>query len=285
MESVADKRVLIVGCGYVGSRLARILGEFRAEVFALRRSNATDLAGVTNVRADLTNRGSLAALPRSLDAIVFCAGPSSPDERGYREIFIDGLGHLIEVLVAQETPPGRLVFTSSTAVYGQTGGEWVDETSPTLPRRFNGDVLLEAESLVHDGALPGCVLRLGGIYGPGRTRPIEQVRAGRVRLDPGAAHYTNRIHQEDAARSLMHLLTLTRVEPVYLGVDREPAPDNDVLRFLATQLELSEPLMAESPSPRRSGSKRCRNDRLVGSGYAFAYPTYREGYRSIFLDT
>ena len=115
----------------------------------MRRSNATDLAGVTNVRADLTNRGSLAALPRSLDAIVFCAGPSSPDERGYREIFIDGLGHLIEVLVAQETPPGRLVFTSSTAVYGQTGGEWVDETSPTLPRRFNGDVLLEVRPKKH----------------------------------------------------------------------------------------------------------------------------------------
>ena len=284
MKSLTDMRVLIAGCGYVGSRLARILAEAGAEVFAVRRGRTAGLPGVTTVRADLTDPGALAALPRSIDAVAFCAAPSSPDERGYREIFIGGLGHLIEALAAHANPPERLVFTSSTAVYGQSGGEWVDETSSTQPRRFNGDVLLEAESLLHDSALPGCVLRLGGIYGLGRTRRIEQVRAGHARLDPGPAHYTNLIHLEDAARSLMHLLTRPRVEPVYLGVDREPAPDNDVLRFLAAQLELPEPCTADSSPPRRSGSKRCRNDRLVASGYSLVYPTYREGYRSILLD-
>ena len=175
MESVTDMRVLIAGCGYVGSRLAGILAESGADVFALRRSPGADLPGATTLCADLGDPGTLATLPRPLDAVVFCASPSSFDERGYRRIFIDGLRNLIEALAAHRRPPGRLIFTSSTAVYGQSNGEWVDETSPTRPRRFNGEVLLEAEKLLLDGPLPGCVLRLGGIYGPGRAGRIEQV--------------------------------------------------------------------------------------------------------------
>nr|NIM60657.1 NAD-dependent epimerase/dehydratase family protein [Acidobacteriota bacterium]NIQ83769.1 NAD-dependent epimerase/dehydratase family protein [Acidobacteriota bacterium] len=265
--------VLIAGCGYVGGRLARLLVEAGAGVFALSRRPAV-LPGVSPVRADLASRGSLIDLPSAFDAIVFCAGPSSHDERGYREIFVDGLSNLIEVAAAMRQPPDRLIFASSTAVYGQSHGEWVDEASSTRPLRFNGEVLLEAESLLHDAPFAGCALRLGGIYGPGRTRRIEQVRAGQVRLDPGGPHYTNRIHLEDAARSLMHLLAAPALEPVYLGVDDEPADDNDVLRFLAGELGLPDPPVAASAVARRSGSKRCRNDRLKASGYRLAYPTY-----------
>jgi nucleoside-diphosphate-sugar epimerase len=274
-------RVLIAGCGYVGSRLAAVLAESGAGVFALRRTPGDGWPGVTTLCADLADPETLTTLPRPLDAVVFCASPSSPDERGYRRIFIDGLRNLTVALTARDRPPGRLIFTSSTAVYGQSKGEWVDERSPTRPRRFNGKVLLEAERLLHDGPLPGCVMRFGGIYGPGRARRIEQVRSGKVRLDPGAPHYTNRIHLEDAARSLMHLMSLDSVLPVYLGVDDEPAADNDVLRFLAAELGLAEPPVADSRSSRRSGSKRCRNDRLIASGYRLTYPSYREGYRSI----
>ena len=274
-------RVLIAGCGYVGNRLAGILAGSGAEVFALRRSPGDVPAGATALCADLTDPGSLVRIPRSVDTIVFCASPSSHDESGYRGIFIDGLRNLTEASTAHEKPPARLIFTSSTAVYGHSNHEWVDETSLTRPRQFNGKVLLEAEKFVHDSPLPGCVMRLGGIYGPGRERRIERVRRGHVSLDPGIPHYTNRIHLEDAARSLMHLTTLASVEPVYLGVDSEPAPDNDVLRFLATELGLPEPPMGESSSPRRSGSKRCRNDRLIASGYRPVYASYREGYRSM----
>ncbi|NIM01701.1 MAG: SDR family NAD(P)-dependent oxidoreductase, partial [Acidobacteria bacterium] len=250
------------------------------EVFALRRGSGTPLPGVEAVRADLGDPESLTSLPRSLDGVVFCAAPSSPDEPGYRRIFVDGLGNLIESLAGAPRPP-RLIFTSSTAVYGQSNGEWVDESSETRPKRFNGQLLLEAETLVHDGPLPGCVLRLGGIYGPGRTWQIDSVRAGRARLSPGEPHYTNRIHLEDAARSTQHLLLLPEVEPIYLGVDHEPAASNDVLRFLAAELGLPEPPMAETQPPRRAGSKRCRNDRLIESGYRMVYASFREGYRSV----
>jgi nucleoside-diphosphate-sugar epimerase len=281
MNDLSGKRVLIAGCGYVGGRLAEILAGSGSEVFALRRRPGSGPQGVTAVRADLADATTLGTLPSDLDAVVFCASPSSPDEAGYRSIFVDGLRNLIEAQQAHDAPPRRLVFTSSTAVYGQSNGEWVDETSDTRPARFNGAVLLEAESLVHDAPLTGCVLRLGGIYGPGRTRQIDQVRAGEARLDPGEPQFTNRIHRDDAALSLVHLLAAPRVEPVYLGVDDEPADGNDVLRFIAAELGLPEPPPAEHAATRRTGSKRCRNARLVAGGYRFTYPSYREGLRPL----
>jgi len=278
---VKDRRILIAGCGYVGGRLAELLTEAGATVFALRRSSGAAVSGAKAVRADLLDPQSLRELPQPLDGAVFSASPSAYDEEGYRSIFVHGLRNLIEALAGHERPPDRVIITSSTAVYGQSGGEWVDESSPTSPRRWNGRVLLEAESLLHESPLPGCALRLGGIYGPGRTRHIEQLRERSARLSPGAPHYTNRIHREDAARSLIHLLALDRVESVYLGVDNEAAAENDVLSFLAGELGLPTPPLAESAAPRRAGSKRCRNDRLVARGYRFVYPTYREGYRAL----
>jgi len=275
------RRILVAGCGYVGSRLARMLVEAGAEVFTLRRSRVEVVVGATPLRADLGRHLDPAVLPQRLHGVVFSAAPSTPDEAGYRRIFAEGLGNLIRALTAGDGPPPRLVFTSSTAVYGQSDGEWVDEASATEPRRFNGRVLLEAEAMLHASPLAGCALRLGGIYGPGRIRRIEQVRAGSACLAPGGAHYTNRIHLEDAAGAIMHLLGLNGLDRIYLGVDHEPAADNDFLRFLAGELGLPEPPTAEAPPTRRAGSKRCRNDRLVASGYRFAYPCFREGYRAL----
>ena len=172
------------------------------------------------------------------------------------------------------------MFTSSTAVYAQSGGEWVDEDSETAPHRFNGRVLLEAEARIHAAPWPGCSLRLGGLYGPERTRLQQSVREGRVRLDPGPPRFTNRIHLDDAAAALEHLLTVKDLPSVLLGVDDEPADANDVLRFLAGEFGLPEPPFADSPGATRVGSKRCRNARLRAGGFELAFPTYREGYRS-----
>jgi nucleoside-diphosphate-sugar epimerase len=273
--------ILIAGCGYVGGRLAELLAADGRRVYALRRGEAATRPGVTSVRADLGDLDSLRVLPAAVDAVVFAAGPSSPDESGYRRIFLDGLRNLLEALAKRSSPPRRLIFTSSTAVYAQSDGEWVDETSPTEPRNFRGKVLLEAESMVHASSIPGSVLRLGGIYGPGRNWPVERVKSGEARIRSGEPHYTNRIHRDDAAGAIRHLLSLASLEPAYLGVDSQPADGNEVLRFLAAELGLPEPPTAargESEPIRHSGSKRCRNNRLVSSGYQFEYPTFREGY-------
>lgn len=277
------RHVLIAGCGYVGRRLAEILAGRGHRVYALRRSAAPPPAGASAVRADLADPATLTALPDRVDAVVYAAGPASRDEAAYRKVYVDGLQNLVVALGAREQPPGRLLFTSSTGVYGQDDGSWVDEDSPAEPSGFSGRLLLEGERLAHAGPLPATVLRLGGIYGPGRTWLVDRVRSGEARLLAGPPRYTNRIHREDAAGALAHLLDLERPQPIYLGVDGHPGEHNEVIRFIASELGLAEPAPAGESAmpPGRAGNKRCRNDRLLRSGYRFRYPGFREGYREL----
>ena len=138
-----------------------------------------------------------------------------------------------------------MLFVSSTAVYGDAGGDWIDETTTPEPGGFSGRIIREAEDLLVSrlggtGITP-VVLRLGGIYGPGRTRLIDQVRGGSAVI-PAESRFTNRIHRDDAAAAIVHLCTMDAVPaPVYLGVDNEPAEMGEVLRFLAAELGLPQP--------------------------------------------
>jgi nucleoside-diphosphate-sugar epimerase len=279
-------RILIAGCGYVGSALARDRVARGDAVWGLRR-NPVDLpAGVEPIAADLAVARSLAELPSALDALVYAASPGGRDDAFYRTTYVEGLRNLLAALKTQSQRP-RLIFVSSTAVYGQTRGEWVDETSPTKPSHFSGQRLLEAEALLRDSELPGIVLRLGGIYGPRRTRLVEQVRQGRVSIARGAPQYTNRIHRDDCAGALDHLIDLAEPADCYLGVDHEPEDEAAVLRWLAGVLGASPPRVATSDErreERRGGNKRCRNARLVASGYTFRYPNYRDGYTAVLAE-
>ena len=183
-----------------------------------------------------------------------------------------------------------MLFVSSTAVYGDAGGGWVDESTTPAPGGFSGRILREAEELLYrrlrgTGITP-VVLRLGGIYGPGRTRLIDQVRGGTAVI-PAGSRFTNRIHRDDAAAAIVHLCTMDAMPgPVYLGVDNEPAELGEVLRFLAAELGLPRAAVGRRPErgcgePSRGGNKRCSNALLRGTGFEFAYPSFREGYRAI----
>ncbi|HXU44425.1 MAG TPA: SDR family NAD(P)-dependent oxidoreductase, partial [Thermoanaerobaculia bacterium] len=175
----------------------------------------------------------------------------------------------------------RLLFVSSTGVYGDQQGGRVDEDTPAEPDRFSGRILLDGERLARSGPIPAIVLRLGGIYGPGRDRLVREVAEGRA-LRSAAPVITNRIHRDDAAGALAHLLALKDPEPLYLGVDREPADLGEVITWIARELGLPPPPVATADEARAGrlsrGSKRCSSDRLAASGYTFSYPTFREGY-------
>jgi nucleoside-diphosphate-sugar epimerase len=173
-------------------------------------------------------------------------------------------------------------------VYAQSGGEWVDETSPTEPQHFTGRRVLEGERVLLDGPFPATVLRLGGIYGPGRTSLIERVRQGLATCRDGPPLYTNRIHRDDCAGALHHLMTLRQPDSRYIGVDHEPADYCDVLHWLAAQLGAPPPRVEASSgmdTRRHRTNKRCCHDKLIGSGYVFRYPTFREGYAAMLART
>lgn len=270
-------RVLIAGCGYAGTALGIELAAAGHTVWGLSRRPSDLPAAIQPLAADLTEPGSLRNLPGDLDAVAYTAAAAAGTEEAYVDAYVRGLHNLLAALEGRDVR--RVLFTSSTAVYGQTGGEWIDESSPTEPAHFSGKRLLEAESLVRNGPFPGIVLRLGGIYGPGRTRLVRQVQSGEARR-PAGPGFTNRIHRDDCAGAIAHLLSVESPEPVYLGVDHEPADLGEVMRWLAAELGVAAPPVEEHPPEgrRARANKRCRNGRLVASGYRFRYPTFREGY-------
>lgn len=275
-------RVLIAGCGYVGSALGeRLVGDSH-EVWGLRRNPRSLPPGIQPIEADLAGPNGCAEIPPDLDWIFFLVSPSGSEDALYRRAYVENLRSLLTALDRQRQPPHRLLFASSTVVYAQRDGDWLDESSPTVPEHFNGKRLLEAERLALTARVPAVVVRFGGIYGPRRTGLIDRVRAGQAvfRVDP--PQFTNRIHRDDCVGVLRHLIELDKPLPVYLGVDCEPADQRTVLNWLAGVLgsPAPRPAVADEVVSER-GNKRCRNDRLIESGYTFCYPTFREGYRAV----
>lgn len=293
-------RVLVAGCGYVGTLLASLLVQGGHRAWGLRRSAAPLPPGVVPVRGDVTAPGTLADLPSDLDAVVYAVSPAGRSGPDYRRAYVDGPAHLLDRLGGEGRGPNRFVLLSSTGVYGHSGGEWVDEDTPPTPAGPTAEALLEGEARLGDSGAPAVVLRLGGIYGPGRTRLVDRARAGDC---PDAGRYSNRIHGGDAAAAALHLLELEDPRPLYLGVDREPAPLRDVVRWIARRMEVADPCRGgtgearagdggtgeEGPrgdgaTGRRGSNKRCSSARLVASGFTFRYPTYREGYAAMLAE-
>lgn len=271
-------RVLIAGCGYVGTELGRRLVDRGHEVWGLRRDPSRLPPGIRPLRKDLLDPPVGEPLP-AVDQVVYAASANASTPEGYRRIYVDGVRNLLEELPSR-SKIARFLFVSSTGVYGDTAGDWVDESSPTEPTSFRGGVMLEGERTALSSAIPTTVLRLGGIYGPGRTRLLERVREGTARCpDPGPV-WSNRIHRDDAARALEHLLDLPRPGSIYLGVDDHPAPLCEVYHTLAVLLDAPEP-RRDPEASRSRANKRCSNRRLRASGFRFVYPSFEDGYRAM----
>jgi nucleoside-diphosphate-sugar epimerase len=272
--------VLIAGAGYVGNALAIELARRGDAVWTLSRT-ARAIEGATAIAADLREPRSLDAIPDAIDSLVYCAGASERGERAYEDAYVRGLENTIAALEKKGAKTTRAVFTSSTAVYAQDDGSFVDESSPTEPSSFSGRVLLRAESITR-ALRGGIALRFAGIYGPSRTWLVRRVASGDAHIDP-KVRYGNRIHQRDCAGAIAHLLSIQNPASIYVGVDDDPAPLGEVYSFVAELLGKDPPRHGDDASG-RGGNKRCKNDRLKQSGYVLRVPSYREGYPAIVRD-
>lgn len=273
----AAKKILIAGCGDIGARLGLQLAAQGWKVYALRRNPAALPARFFSIRADLTDPASLRALPGDADFVLYTATAASFDEAHYRAVYVDGVRNVL----AASPAPG-FFFVSSSAVYGQDDGAWVNEQSATAPRHFNGRVMLEGERVVR--AAGGVCVRFSGIYGPRRTRLVDAVRRGQ--LAPAApVVFSNRIHVEDCVGVLAHLLARRaagdEVRDVYLASDDAPAPLAEVQRWLADRLRVPVGQRKTAAPNRRAGSKRCDNALIKKHGYRFLFPDYQAGYRAM----
>ncbi|MFZ5655287.1 MAG: NAD-dependent epimerase/dehydratase family protein [Pseudomonadota bacterium] len=266
--------VLLVGCGDLGAGLAARLVAAGHRVRALKRSPPRrPLPGVDYGCADLT-RGVPEFGAARFDQVFVILAPGSGDPQAYGALYGSGVARLADALQGRV---GHWFFVSSTSVYGQHAGEWVDEDSATRPAAAGARHLLAAEARLAATGAPATAIRFSGIYGPGRERFLDQITRGEpVQYDP--PRYGNRIHREDCIGVLEFLhqraLAGASLAPRYLASDCCPAPLGAVARGLAAALGVPAP-------PGKAGAgrnKRCRNDRLCALGYRFRFPDWRAGY-------
>jgi len=275
-------RILIVGAGDVGGRVAVLLAAQGHDVWALRRSlpdQRQALVGVHSLVADVTQPQTLAVLPDRLDVVVTALSPGESGVEAYRRVYVEGTRSLMQALAGQTL--AHQFWVSSTSVYGQSQGEWVDADMLAQPGTDTAQELLAAEAVAQGAGWPCSIVRFGGLYGPGRHWLLRWVNSGRpVQQHPPS--WSNRIHVEDAAGFLAHLVALALarqpLRSIYIGVDDLPTPQHEVLSWLAEQLDCP-PLPVEN-RPDASLGKRLRSS-VRASGYDLRYPDFRAGYLQV----
>lgn len=272
------EKLLIVGCGDIGQRLARQLDPSRYQVTGLRRNPPAGQTSNLEYRScDVTRTDQLDSIvSQGYDIILITMTPSERSDAGYERAYVQTCRNLVDSLQRQQQRPRLIIFVSSTAVYAQDDGSWVDENSPTQPESFSGKRLLEAEQLVQESGFAHSIVRFSGIYGPGRNRLIEQVKQGRASASP---HITNRIHAEDCAGVLAHLIELQTNQDLaglYVATDSYPAPMIEVVSWIAERLGVGSFLSPDAVNER--GNKRISNRRLLESGYQLQFADFRSGY-------
>ncbi|HKT30086.1 NAD-dependent epimerase/dehydratase family protein [Dyella sp.] len=272
------ERILIAGCGDLGERVAYLLLAQGDEVHALRRHPPGEAGGIRWLAADLAGPETLVALPEGITRLIFLPAPDARQADIYRAVFLDGLRNVLDALDTASLQ--RVLFVSSSAVYGEHGEEWVDEATPPAPLGFNGRILREAElALQDDYPCDSIVLRLAGLYGPGRLQLIDRLRAGQVSAPRQTRHWANRIHVDDAAAAIVHLLTLRDHQALYVGADDTPLPLDVLYDGLAAMV--GAPKVADGSAPAGVGSKRLSNARLKASGFRFRWPDTLKGYAAL----
>lgn len=273
-----SERVLLAGCGDLGLRVAQRLLARGDAVWALRRHPpGSDDVPIHWLAGDIVRAEALPAMPPGITQLVYLPTPDARNEAAYRATFVEGLRHVLAAL--DPATLVRVLFVSSSAVYGEHDGGWVNEDTRPAPPGFNGAVLLEAEQWLAAQPVRAIALRLAGLYGPGRLQLFDRLRAGQARVPRYAVHWANRIHSDDAADAIAHLLALPDPEPVYVGADDLPLPIDVLYDHLAALA--GAPAPADGPGPAGIGSKRLSNARLRASGWVPRWPDAREGYAAL----
>lgn len=271
--------VLIIGCGDLGCAVARQLSQHNIQVAGVRRSQV-DIPGITVINADVTQPSSLTSLSHLTPQIIlYCVAAGGQTDAQYKAHYVDGLDNVLKTQVSN-TNLKHVFFVSSTRVYGQQTEQLLDETVEPVPNDFGGERLLQAEQLlIAKGGYQSTVLRLSGIYGPGRLRMIRLAETGQW---PEHDSWSNRIHRDDAAAFICYLmqkvLAGSTILDHYIVTDNQPVRQYEVLGWIAAKL--GRPGIPSQPEVRLSG-KRLNNTAMRASGYQIQYPDYQAGYGAL----
>jgi nucleoside-diphosphate-sugar epimerase len=276
-------RKLIIGCGYLGRRVARRWIAQGDTVFVLTRSAERAAvfraSGIEPLVGDVTDPASLAGLPE-VETALYAVGLDRNSGKSMREVYAGGLENVLNQIAGKV---GRLIYISSTSVYGQNTGEWVDETSECRPESENGKVCLEAEQLLRSRIPERNILRLAGIYGPDRlVARVTALRAGLL-LEGNPDAWLNLIHVDDAVAAVLACERPGTPGATYIVCDDQPVRRLEYYHLLASLIGAPPPrtgvlppfarggqggsgevavTASSSEPPSTSFNKRCSNRRL-----------------------
>jgi len=271
--------VLVIGCGYLGAQLQRELKRtgWKATGITLSESSAGALRseGLEVVAADLRSSDLQVLTENNPSVVIHCASSGKGGAVAYREIFLETTTRLI-----QETSFEHLIFTSSTSVYAQTDGSTVTETDLAEPERETGKILRETEELVL--AHHGTVLRLAGIYGPGRCIPLEKLFSEEAVIEGDGERIINSIHRDDAA-SALYLAASQRCQGIFNVADNTPVTQLEWFQWVCGRLGRPLPPFAPRNLDRKRAwtSKSVSNAKLHSVGWTPQYPSFREGVEEL----
>ena len=277
---------MIAGFGYLGVATADLFQAAGWDVEGWTQSpeSARRLAAKPYpVRAvDIAELAAVKAAASACEAVIHCASSGGGGPESYRRIYFVGAENLLAALA-----PRIFVYTSSTSVYAQTGGEWVDEESAAEPLHETGRILRATEELVRQKG--GLVARLAGIYGPGRSALLRKFLSGEARLEAGEERYLNQAHRDDIAAALFLLVHLPNEERTTTGIvnvaDNEPMTQRACYAWLAARLHRPLPALVDPPAGRKRGAsnKRVSNQRLRALGWQPRFPTFPTGMENSVL--
>lgn len=269
--------ILIIGCGTIGTELARVLIAQGHSVTGLKRNPPSNNSDIHYLQADISSAIDLEKITDDFEQLFFIVSADGRTEQSYRQVYEIGLNN---VLAKFASVPW--IFVSSTSVYGQTQGEWVDEDSVAEPDNLNSQLIRQAELRVTALNPQNVVVRFSGIYGRGREYLLNRAKQSPA-IQQTPPYFTNRIHQNDCVQVLAFLLKKRlagiALAPYYLASDDDPAPLYEVISWLAEQLNCSKPTMSKVSSANMN--KRCNNLRLKALGYRFSYASYKDGYAKL----
>jgi nucleoside-diphosphate-sugar epimerase len=278
------ENVLVVGCGYVGLPLARRLlaGGYQVSGLTASRESAELLKAESFAvyPIDISTAAAFSRLPqRQFNVVIHCASSGRGGVESYRAVFLEGTRNLLSSLDF-----GHLLITSSTSVYAQTDGSQVSEDSPATPERETGRILLSAENLVLEHG--GTVLRLAGLYGPGRCVPLKKLLAGTALLEGQGKRVMNSLHLADAVSALA-FLSDARPGGIFNVADNQPVIQREWFEWVCNVLGTKLPTAGPRDLTRKRGwtSKRVSNVKLRALGWEPQYPSFREGMTEILAGT
>lgn len=280
---MSDK--LVIGCGYLGRRVAARWRGAGFRIFAATRSrrhaDEFQRSGLEPVLCDVLDPSSLSALPALAD-LAYCVGLDRTAGLDMRTVYVDGLANVLTALAARRNATAggtRFVYVSSTGVYAQGDAREVDENAATAPVAESGRVVLEAERLLRHRRPDAMILRFAGIYGPGRLIREETVRAGEP-LSGDPDQWLNLIHVDDGAAAVLAALERGRPGGVYNVCDGRPVRRRDFYTRMAEVLGAPPPRFGPTTEAapadrvnRRIVNRRMREELAVG----LRYPSYEEG--------